>query len=82
MESEMKIRAKAKVRVMLEIPVSGGGWGSDCTIDQVHKQAKEDVLEQLNRVIAGEYDSSNPVLNGKWTIVSARVVGILTEDKD
>lgn len=47
--SESKVRASASVQVTVEVQADGA-WGSDCTLAQVHKQAKEDIEGQLRRV--------------------------------
>lgn len=44
-----KIEARARVRVTVEIEIPGGAWGSDCTIDQVYKQAKETAIGTLRQ---------------------------------
>lgn len=77
-----RIHATAKVLVTLEIPINGVGWGPECTARQIHEEAKADVMSQLQRLEAGKYEPSNPVLNGRWKIQGQPVViGILTEEK-
>lgn len=43
---------KATVTVTVEIE-AGGSWSSDCTISQVQKQAGEESVNKLSRLIHG-----------------------------
>jgi hypothetical protein len=43
-----KIKATAKVRVLLEIKISST-WGEDCTVKQVHKQAVDSAELIINQ---------------------------------
>lgn len=42
-----KVAATVRVQVTLEITPSGGGWGQECKLDQVYKQAKETAMTDL-----------------------------------
>lgn len=46
--SDTETEARAIVVVTLEIPIPGGGWGDNCTVGQVYKQAR-DTLDGLLR---------------------------------
>ncbi len=46
----MGATASAIVTVTVEVPVPGG-WGSDCTIEQVNRQASEKAQSMLNNAI-------------------------------
>jgi len=48
--SDEKMKATAKVKLTLEIPI-GSSWGKDCTVDQVMKQAKNEAADIVHRVI-------------------------------
>lgn len=43
----------AKVTVTLE--VSGGSWGDGCTVEQVHRQAVEEDIGKVHRLISTEH---------------------------
>jgi hypothetical protein len=47
--SESKVRASASVQVTVEVKADSV-WGGDCKLDQVHKQARDDIEGQLRRV--------------------------------
>lgn len=47
--SESKVRASASVQVTVEVKADSV-WGGDCTLDQVHKQARDDIETQLRQV--------------------------------
>lgn len=47
--SESKVRASASVQVTVEVKADGA-WGSDCTLAQVHQQARDDIEMQLRQV--------------------------------
>ena len=49
------IKASARVKILLEISLSDR-WGSDCTLTQVHKQAKDSARNRLNGILAGVAD--------------------------
>ena len=42
----MRIKATARVRLTIDIPLTDT-WGSDCAIDQIQKQAKEGALGMI-----------------------------------
>jgi hypothetical protein len=46
----VKVRIKARVRVVVEVDVSDT-WGGDCTMSQVNRQARTAALEELRRLI-------------------------------
>lgn len=41
------IKAKARVQITVEID-AGAGWGGECDLEQVYKQAKESALQTLS----------------------------------
>lgn len=47
-----KVRATARVQLTIEIDGEGGVWGAECSLDQVHKQAREGAIGALNRVVS------------------------------
>ncbi len=67
----MKIKAKARVQLTVEVEESA--WGSDCTIDQLYKQASESGLIKLKKILT---DSKC----GCRIIGEPKVIGVLTED--
>lgn len=44
-----RVQASAVVTLTVKIPVSDT-WGSDCQVDQIHRQAKESAIGILNRM--------------------------------
>lgn len=51
-----RVSATARVQVTLEITPSGGGWGKDCQLDQVYKQAREEAMRELSFLLqAGKH---------------------------
>jgi hypothetical protein len=44
-----RVVASAEVVVTLRISADGR-WGPECSLDQIHKQAKEDVRNKLERM--------------------------------
>jgi hypothetical protein len=67
-----KVGARAAVTVTLEIHVPDS-WGADCTVAQVHKQAKASALGMLRGLIEGRGDGSRYRIVGEPT-ASAVVV--------
>ena len=47
-------KAKARVRVLLEIAVKDT-WGGECSVDQVWKQTKDQVSNMLRRGLVVEF---------------------------
>lgn len=43
--------ASARVLVTLEINPGGGGWGADCTVAQVHKQAADGAIGLIHQLL-------------------------------
>jgi hypothetical protein len=70
-EQMSKIQARARVQVMLEVEASL--WGDDCTVGQVHKQAADDALATVRKII--EANKSKAVIVG-----TPKVTGVLTEN--
>lgn len=70
MKNDDKVRARATVQVTVEVDGAGGCWGGDCSIAQLHKQAREGAINELrnafkdlrNLRIVGE-----PVVTGVLT---------------
>jgi hypothetical protein len=46
------MRVTAHARVTVAVQVLKGSWGSDCTIDQVHRQAAREVVEDLGALLS------------------------------
>lgn len=47
-------RLTTSARISVELVISlGSAWGSECTLEQVEKQAKEEALRILDRVLCG-----------------------------
>lgn len=44
---DQKYSATAQVEVTVRVAVSGGGWGGDCTVAQIHKQAADSARQQI-----------------------------------
>ena len=63
--------AKARVQVTLEVE-AGSGWGEECTIGQLYKQAEESAMIAVNNAIG------KSGINAR-VIGDAKVIGILTE---
>ncbi len=47
------LQARATVQVTLEIDTDGGGWGKDCTVDQVFRQASASAVGRLRQLLEG-----------------------------
>lgn len=47
----MSLIGKARVRITVEIGLTGR-WGSDCTIAQIEKQAREEAIQSLRLGVA------------------------------
>lgn len=47
---EKRISASARVQVTLEV-LDCGSWGPTCTVEQVHKQAKETAVNQVEKLV-------------------------------
>jgi hypothetical protein len=79
--SEKRVHGSARVQLTVEIPLSGG-WGDDCTIGQLNKQAAEEAIGALRRglVIDGMKNAlvTSPV--AARVIGTPVVIGILTEE--
>lgn len=45
------IRTTTTARVRLTVDVSVGSWGPDCGIDQVYRQASEEAINRVRRLI-------------------------------
>lgn len=67
----MKIQAKARVQVTVEVDASL--WGDDCTIGQLYKQAARDGIEAVRR--ACQTSPSVRILG------EPKVIGIITEEQ-
>lgn len=47
----MKTSATARIQVTIEVDIiSGGSWGHDCTVEQVHKQALDGARGRLRDI--------------------------------
>lgn len=49
----MKITGSARVQVVIEVPTST--WGDDCPLAQVYKQARDEAINHVGRMIAKEH---------------------------
>jgi hypothetical protein len=66
----MKQTAKAKVQITLEVET--GTWGDDCSIGQLYKQAANDGLNAVRKLVSPD--------GNKFTIIGEpKVIGIITE---
>lgn len=65
----MRITAKAKVQITVEVEASA--WGGDCPISQLYKQAGDSGIEQLRSLLRG---SSVKIIG------EPKIIGILTAD--
>lgn len=74
---EHKISVTARVRVTLDIPLSGS-WGGECSLEQVHKQAIEEVDGKLRGAIYGHGACKAPHIPGA-TIIDMTPIAISTE---
>jgi hypothetical protein len=48
--SQPRIRASARVTITVEMP-SGSTWGPGCSVEQIHKQAGEEVKNYVSRTL-------------------------------
>jgi len=46
------MKARAVVTVQIEVDIEGT-WGDECTVAQVHNQAKTEALQTLDHVLKG-----------------------------
>lgn len=70
------MRAVARVKVVVEVQLTQP-WGDDCTLGQLNKQAREDAILQVQRLILGSVPRPEP---GLFQIVQNPVVlSVLTE---
>lgn len=68
----LRLRARARVLVTLEISDIGGTWGGDCPTDQVFRQASESAIGLLRNGLANKAD---------WRVVGEpKVTAILAEE--
>jgi hypothetical protein len=58
---EKRTTASARVEVVIELPASGS-WGTDCSIDQIYRQAGSETLNKLRQVIRAEFGPTAKVL--------------------
>lgn len=65
----MRIRAKARVQVTIEVEASV--WGDDCTIGQLYKQAASDGVTAVSKLL---HQTSGATIVGH-----PNVIGIITE---
>lgn len=83
--SEPRRTAFATVSVVLEIET--GSWGPDCTIGQAVKQAEEEAVERVRRLLAQATQSDVELKVKRDTLHGVRVVAVgkvttrLTEDR-
>lgn len=49
-----RIVARSIVRLVVEVQHTGGHWGDDCTIGQIHKQATESAMSIVASALAGK----------------------------
>jgi hypothetical protein len=67
---EKKITASARLQVTLDLP-AGSTWGSDCSIDQIFRQAGEETVQGLRNLLSQHYGPSARVIDSKVTAVFA-----------
>lgn len=79
-DSVKKMRGFARVQVLLEIETTGGSWGHDCSLDQLYRQARENVLGQLNCVPVAE-GARQKVMPLNWRVIDVpKIAAILVEE--
>lgn len=69
--TDKEISATAKVIITVEIDNTGGSWGKDCTVEQIHKQARQGAMNRLGQLIQRE--------RGIRIVGEPRVLGITYE---
>ena len=68
---------RAVVHLTLEITVSSG-WGGDCSLDQVFKQAREEAVGKINTALA----AGRETLRNEIKIVGTPLIqSVITERK-
>lgn len=74
----MSTRIGATARVTLTIEVEAGqAWGTECTVEQIHKQAKEAVLGKLRNGIGVAKQEQR----GYKIIGDPKVTAVLTHEE-
>lgn len=66
--AEERQTASARVQLTLDIDVGGGGWGADCTVAQVHKQAADSATGLIHQLLDC-YRQHKGRLDGRVSIV-------------
>ena len=81
--SETKTRAHARVRLVIDIPISGGAWPGDATADLIRKQATENAMDALRAgfVVNGLANVLNRGQGAVTIIGEPKVFMIITEDE-
>ena len=72
MSDKLKVEARARVQVTVELTTEL--WGEDCSIGQLYKQAAEDGISQIRKLII---ESKCRV----QVIGEPKVIAVLTENK-
>lgn len=68
-----RLQATASVKATLNISVPTSTWGPECTIEQVQKQAKDEVKNTL-RKLAGEHDLPVEIVDSMLVSITVREV--------
>jgi len=77
-----KVQAMARVQITVEFPVGGQVWGAECSVEQVHKQAREKAIEILGRGIAVQGHIPKDGLPTRAEIIGEpKVTAILVEEQ-
>jgi hypothetical protein len=77
-----KVQAAARVQLTLEFAVGGQVWGADCSVEQIHKQAREKAIEILGRGLSVEGNVSRDGPKARAEIVGNPVItAILVEEQ-
>ena len=75
-----EVQARAVVTMTLEIPLDGGGWGAECTIGQVHKQALDSAQSYLSQAMQRERQVNSPCFPAGTRIIGTpKVTKVLTD---
>lgn len=74
-KDKLLVRASASVTMTIRV-TDCGVWGSDCNVEQVHRQAKREALERINRQL---FDSLGRKV--KFQIIGEpKVTAVLVEE--
>lgn len=58
---DKRTTASARLEVVIDIPASGS-WGSDCSLDQIYRQASEETRIHLSNILYKEFGSTAKII--------------------